>query len=115
MSEVRSAVHIGSNVYKPDESEYDCSNADVLRSCLNEIIQNFDGPEVVVNMEDIAFVDCSALGVLTDSLRFAKQENKQLVLQNPRKSVLKVFQATKTDKLFVFDYAFYDKTHASQN
>jgi anti-sigma B factor antagonist len=55
---------------------------------------------VVVVLDDVAFIDSSGLGVLVSALRRVKENDGTLRLVCTRDSILKIFRITGLDKVF---------------
>ena len=57
-------------------------------------------PNVIVDLEDVAFIDSSGLGVLVGGLRRAKERSGSVRLVCARENILKIFRITGLDKVF---------------
>ncbi|MDO8963763.1 MAG: STAS domain-containing protein [Coriobacteriia bacterium] len=55
---------------------------------------------VVVDMDKVAFIDSSGLGVLVGALRRAREDGGDLRIVCARDNVLKIFRITGLDKVF---------------
>ncbi len=55
---------------------------------------------LVVDMDQVAFIDSSGLGVLVGALRRAKERSGAVRLVCSRENVLKIFRITGLDKVF---------------
>lgn len=59
---------------------------------------------ILVDMEDVGFIDSSGLGVLVGGLRRAKESSGAIRLVCTRDNILKIFRITGLDKVFpIFD------------
>jgi anti-sigma B factor antagonist len=79
--------------------EIDVATAPGLREQLTAVVEA-GTHHVVVDLEDVGFIDSTGLGVLVGALRRARiaEGDVRLVCTNPR--ILKVFQATGLDEVF---------------
>jgi anti-sigma B factor antagonist len=81
------------------EGEIDVYTAPRLKVVLAEAIE--DGcANVIVNLEKIAFIDSSGLGVLVSALRRARERDGVVRIVCTRDNVLKIFRITGLDKVF---------------
>lgn len=55
---------------------------------------------VVVDLENLGFIDSSGLGVLVSALRRVKERGGTLRLVCTKESILKIFRITGLDKVF---------------
>jgi len=81
------------------EGEVDVYTAAQLKEVL---VENIEGgcPNVVVDLDGVAFIDSSGLGVLVGGLRRAKERSGSVRLVCTRENVLKIFRITGLDKVF---------------
>jgi len=81
------------------EGEVDVYTAPRLKEQLVELL---DGgcSSIIVDMEKVAFIDSSGLGVLVGALRRAREKGGVVRLVCTRDSVLKIFRITGLDKVF---------------
>lgn len=56
--------------------------------------------DVVVNLQELEFIDSSGLGVLVSSLRRVKEQGGTMRLVCSKESILKIFRITGLDKVF---------------
>jgi len=56
--------------------------------------------QIVVDLEDLHFIDSSGLGVLVSALRRVKEHDGTLRLVCTKDSILKIFRITGLDKVF---------------
>ena len=81
------------------EGEVDVYTAPRLKDALVEAIA--DGcANVVVDLDKVAFIDSSGLGVLVGALRRAKERGGTVRLVCTREGILKIFRITGLDKVF---------------
>lgn len=81
------------------DGEVDVYTAPRLKEALIEQIES-GCVNVLVNMEDVGFIDSSGLGVLVGGLRRAKERSGTIRLVCTRENILKVFRITGLDKVF---------------
>jgi anti-sigma B factor antagonist len=84
-------VHVG--------GEIDVYTAPVLRERLDEHISE-GRHHLVVDLEDVSFMDSTGLGVLVGRLKLVRIKNGTLRLVCPSERILKVFSITGLDKVF---------------
>ena len=81
------------------EGEVDVYTAPRLKEALiNELESGCT--YVLVDLENVGFIDSSGLGVLVGGLRRAKEKGGSIRLVCTRDSILKVFRITGLDKVF---------------
>lgn len=92
--------------------EIDVATAPALRDRLVELIES-GTTRLVVDLEDVAFIDSTGLGVLVGAARRARgaEGDVRLVCTNSR--ILKVFSATGLDEVFTIG-ATPDETVAAE-
>lgn len=80
--------------------EIDVATAPELRERLTDLV-DAGATRLVVDLEDVDFIDSTGLGVLVGAVRRARGDegDVRLVCTNPR--ILKVFQATGLHEVFV--------------
>jgi anti-sigma B factor antagonist len=84
-------VHVG--------GEIDVYTAPVLRERLDEHISE-GRHHLVVDLEDVSFMDSTGLGVLVGRLKLVRVSNGTLQLVCSSERILKVFSITGLDKVF---------------
>ena len=67
-----------------------------------ELVARIEGGciNVIVDLEGVAFIDSSGLGVLVSALRRARERDGSVRIVCTRDSVLKIFRITGLDKVF---------------
>jgi anti-sigma B factor antagonist len=81
------------------EGEVDVYTAPGLKTQLVELID--DGCiSIILDLEKVAFIDSSGLGVLVGVLRRAREKGGAVRIICTRDSVLKIFRITGLDKVF---------------
>jgi anti-sigma B factor antagonist len=84
-------IHVG--------GEIDVYTAPVLRERLDEHISE-GRHHLVVDLEDVSFMDSTGLGVLVGRLKLVRVSNGSLKLVCSSERILKVFSITGLDKVF---------------
>lgn len=79
--------------------EVDVYTAPVLKDKLVSIIEG-GCVDVVVDLQNVAFIDSSGLGVLVSALRRSRERGGAVRIVCTRESILKVFRITGLDKVF---------------
>jgi anti-sigma B factor antagonist len=79
--------------------EIDVATAPELRDKLTELV-DAGRTRVVVDLEDVDFIDSTGLGVLVGGVRRARGEGGDLRLVCTNSRILKVFEATGLDEIF---------------
>lgn len=81
------------------DGEVDVYTSPRLRQQLTDVI---DGGcvNVVVDLQNLGFIDSSGLGVLVSALRKVKEGGGTLRLVCTKESILKIFRITGLDKVF---------------
>jgi anti-sigma B factor antagonist len=90
--------------------EIDVYTAPRLKDALVESIAS-DCANLIIDLESVAFIDSSGLGVLVGALRRAKERGGVVRLVCTRDGILKVFRITGLDKVFPI---FADTREASE-
>lgn len=79
--------------------EVDVYTAPRLKEELIAVVQS-GCSNVIVNMEDVGFIDSSGLGVLVSALRRARERDGVVRIVCTRDNILKIFRITGLDKVF---------------
>jgi anti-sigma B factor antagonist len=99
MELVISIENEGSSCMMALDGEVDVYTSSRLRQALNEAIDKGCG-NVVVDLQELGFIDSSGLGVLVSALRRLKENGGTLRLVCTKESILKIFRITGLDKVF---------------
>lgn len=83
---------------KPEVSRLDAAGAIAFKDCLREISEG-GANHVVLNMENITFMDSSGLGAIVAVFKLMGRD-KTFELTSLTASVLKVFKLTRMDSVF---------------
>ena len=79
--------------------EIDVATAPALRDQLTDLVEG-GSTRLVVDLEDVDFIDSTGLGVLVGGVRRARAQEGDLRLVCTNTRILKVFQATGLDEIF---------------
>ena len=83
--------------------EIDIATAPSLRERLHALLAD-DHHRLVIDLDDVGFLDSTALGVLVGVLKRARMENGEVRIACAQPRVLKVFEITRLDGAFdLFD------------
>ena len=92
------------------EGEVDVYTAPRLKETLVADLES-GHVNIIVDLENVAFIDSSGLGVLVGGLRRAKERSGTVRLVCTRENILKIFRITGLDKVFP---VFFDIQEARQ-
>ena len=83
--------------------EIDIATAPSLRERLHSLLA--DGKHrLIIDLDDVGFLDSTALGVLVGALKRSRMENGEVRIACAQPRVLKVFEITRLDSAFdLFD------------
>lgn len=79
--------------------DLDVGGAPAVQAALQQIMDE-GGRFIVVDLADVPFMDSSGLGVFVAAYRRIKAQEGQMALVNTTPALRKVFQLTRTDRLF---------------
>ena len=83
--------------------EIDIATAPSLRERLHALLAD-DKRRLVIDLDDVGFLDSTALGVLVGALKRARMEDGEVRIACAQPRVLKVFEITRLDSAFdLFD------------
>jgi anti-sigma B factor antagonist len=74
--------------------DLDTAAAPVLRSALDQVIEQQGNLDVIIDLADLDFIDSRGLGVLVAADRTAKERGGTVTLSAPRPRVQRVFEIT---------------------
>src|SRR5215217_3629792 len=78
----------------------DEANIAEIGSSLNSLIDESDGPRLLLDFANVDHLSSAALGMLINANNRVKQKNGQLRLTNIKPQIFEVFVITKLNKLF---------------
>ena len=93
--------------------EIDVATAPALRDRLTELIEA-GTTRLVVDLEDVDFIDSTGLGVLVGGVRRARSEDGDLRLVCTNTRILKVFEATGLQDVFAIGATVDDAVAAAE-
>jgi len=83
--------------------EIDMATAPGLRERLHALLAD-DKSKLIVDLDDVGFLDSTALGVLVGALKRARTEGGEVRIASTQPRVRKVFEITRLDSAFdLFD------------
>ena len=77
----------------------DITNASQLQDGLIEHLERF-GPDLVVDLGHVDFMDSSGLGALVVALKRAREQGGWVTLLNPNREIDRILQATGLNRVF---------------
>lgn len=85
-------------VVKPMDRRIDASSASAFKALLNDRIQGGQ-QRIVLNLSEVDFIDSTGLGAIVSSLK-VMGESGDLVISNPRETVMSLFRLTRMNRVF---------------
>ena len=82
-----------------DTDRLNAANAPELKSKLNEILDT-KGTKLVLNLENIRFIDSTGIGALISALKTARQNDGNFQLSSVQQEVYSLLALMKLDKVF---------------
>lgn len=74
--------------------ELDCASGPTLEDRLEDLIENQGNRTVIIDLENLTFVDSSGLSVLVTAFRNLRERGGRLSLRRPSPSTQRVFEVT---------------------
>ena len=81
------------------EGRFDAYSAPQVNEWLDEATRH-ESPQIVVNMENVVFVDSTALATLVQAMKRCRQTKGDLRLSNLKQPVQMIFELTRLDRAF---------------
>ena len=81
------------------QGEFDIYTATKLKESLS-VINEENIKDVVINMQNLEYIDSTGLGILVGVLKRLKQKEKDIYILNTKPNVKKIFTITGLDKIF---------------
>jgi anti-sigma B factor antagonist len=78
--------------------EVDLATSPQLRDCLAGIVD--DKPSIVVDLDDVGFIDSTGIGVLVGGVKRARSNGGDLALVCNQRRILKVLEITGLTQIF---------------
>ena len=79
--------------------DIDIANARQLQDALIEHLNEF-GPDLVLDLSRVMFIDSTGLGALVSVLKRAREKGGHVTLLNPNREIDRVLQITGLDRVF---------------
>ncbi|NLY60377.1 MAG: STAS domain-containing protein [Clostridiales bacterium] len=84
------------------DGEIDIYNAPELKERLHKLIEQHPG-NIILNCENLTYIDSTGLGVLISALRRVKEYDGQITIKNLKPYIHKIFVITGLDKIFTIE------------
>jgi stage II sporulation protein AA (anti-sigma F factor antagonist) len=81
------------------KGDLDLKTAEPLRDSLDQLIDRYGDKDLVLDLEDVPFIDSSGLGVILGRYRRLTQQNRSLRLEGVRPSVKVVLELAGIDSI----------------
>ncbi|MCY0877639.1 MAG: anti-sigma factor antagonist [Firmicutes bacterium] len=81
------------------KGDLDLKTADALRESLDQLIDRYRDKDLVLDLEDVAFMDSSGLGVILGRYRRLAQQGRRLRLEGVRPAVKVVLELAGIDSI----------------
>ncbi|MFA5181176.1 MAG: STAS domain-containing protein [Syntrophales bacterium] len=85
-------------VVKPMDKRIDASSATVFKAKMADWIRGGE-KRIVLNLSEVEFIDSTGLGAIVSSLKAMGGEG-DLVISNPRETVMSLFRLTRMNRVF---------------
>lgn len=82
--------------------EIDIYTANRLKETLINLI-NEKNIDIRINCEALDYIDSTGLGVLIGALKRLKQDNRNIILANPKQNISKLLNITGLNKIFIIE------------
>ncbi len=83
------------------KAEIELTNIDELSKILNELIDKGE-QKILINFQNVVYIDSSALGVLMDAIKKLKKQDGELGILSISRNILEVFIATQIAQYFKY-------------
>lgn len=78
--------------------------ADEFKTAIIDFFNNHGKKRIIINMEDVEYIDSSFLGALVSALKYVLPFKSDIILVGLRKDILNLFALIRLDKVFkIFD------------
>lgn len=91
---------VGDIIIKELDGRFDAYSAPKANEWLEEVMTTKKPPNVVVNLENVVFVDSTALATLVQAMKRCRQLEGDLRLSNLKQPVRMIFELTRLDRAF---------------
>ncbi|SHJ39960.1 anti-sigma B factor antagonist [Geosporobacter subterraneus DSM 17957] len=82
--------------------EIDIYTANRLKETLINLL-NEQNTDIRINCEELDYIDSTGLGVLIGALKRLKQDNKNIIIANPKPNISKLLNITGLNKIFIIE------------
>ena len=89
----------GSNIIFVKDERIDAHNSAELKDFILHLIEQ-DDCNIIVQLEQVRFVDSSGLGALLSGFKHAEAKSGKLALSNLQTQVLSMFELTRLNRVF---------------
>lgn len=96
---------LGSRVVVMLHGELDLATAPHLRETLADLIDGQGNLSMIIDLANLAFIDCSGLAVLVGALRRMRDRGGEIALRDPNPTASKLFAITGIDKAFPIEFS----------
>lgn len=90
---------VGDVVLMNLQGRFDAYSAPQVNEWLEEALAH-KPPNIIVNMENVVFVDSTALATLVQAMKRCRQNDGDLRLSHLKQPVLMIFELTRLDRAF---------------
>ncbi len=78
--------------------EVDIATAKAFENAIMELLETED--LIVLDMTDMEYIDSTGIGILMNLKKNILNDNQNVVLYRPKRSILKLFQLTGIDQIY---------------
>lgn len=82
------------------EGRFDAYSAPEVNTKLEELIAANQPAKLIINLQDVVFVDSTALATLVQAMKRCRQKDGDLRLSNLKQPVRMIFELTRLDRAF---------------
>ena len=82
------------------EGRFDAYSAPEVNTKLEGLIEAASIAKIIVNLQDVVFVDSTALATLVQAMKRCRQKEGDLRLSNLKQPVRMIFELTRLDRAF---------------
>lgn len=98
--EISRQVLDGNIVLVQLDGRLDAHTSTQVKSTLQELIIDQEKPTIIVDLEQVPFIDSSGLAALVSGLRLAREKNGNVTLSSAGPQAQVVFRLTMLDRIF---------------
>ncbi len=82
------------------EGRFDAYSAPDVNSQMESLSEKQETPQLIVNLQDVVFVDSTALATLVQAMKRCRQKDGDLRLSDLKQPVRMIFELTRLDRAF---------------